>query len=105
MPTTPTKRAYDGLDAAYEYFNKRLFDGRLPACLITVRPHRGAYGYFSSERFGSRDDNEIHDENAIVRVLGRRSCYGATATSSVAVMCRCTGGRAMKCHDNVLKMR
>ena len=23
MPKTPTKRAYDGLDAAYEYFNKR----------------------------------------------------------------------------------
>ena len=59
MTTTPTKRAYDGLDAAYEYFNKRLFNGRLPTCLITVRPHRGAYGYFSRERFGSRDGNEI----------------------------------------------
>lgn len=37
MPKTPTKRAYDGLDAAYEHFNKRLFAGRLPPCLITVR--------------------------------------------------------------------
>ena len=65
MPKTPTKLAYDGLDAAYAYFNKQLFAGRLPACLITVRPHRGAYGYFSSERFGSRDGEEIHDEIAL----------------------------------------
>jgi predicted SprT family Zn-dependent metalloprotease len=55
MPKTPTKRTYDGLDAAYEYFNKKLFGGRLPQCLITVRPHRGAYGYFSFERFGAAD--------------------------------------------------
>ena len=50
---------------AYAYFNKRLFEGRLPPCLITVRPHRGAYGYFSGERFGSRDGKEIHDEIAL----------------------------------------
>ena len=59
MPKTRTKRAYYGFDAAYEYFNKRLFAGRLPPCLITVRPHRGAYGYFSGERFGSRNGEEI----------------------------------------------
>jgi hypothetical protein len=52
MPKTPTKRAYDDLDAAYDYFNKQLFGARLPPCLITVRPHRGAFGYFSGERFG-----------------------------------------------------
>ena len=74
MPKTPTKRAYDGLDAAYEYFNKRLFDARLPTCLITVRPHRGAYGYFSEQRFGSRDGNEIHDEIALnIKTFQQRS--------------------------------
>jgi len=30
---TPTKRTYDDFDQAYAYFNKRLFEGRLPACL------------------------------------------------------------------------
>ena len=74
MPKTPTKRTYDDFDAAYAYFNKRLFGGRLPACLITVRPHRGAYGYFSGERFGSRDGNEVHDEIALnIRHFEKRS--------------------------------
>ena len=66
MPTTPTKQTYEGFDTAYAYFNKRLFGGRLPPCLITVRPHRGSYGYFSSERFGStRNGKEIRDEIAL----------------------------------------
>ena len=74
MPKTPTKRTYDDFDAAYAYFNKRLFGGRLPPCLITVRPHRGAYGYFSGERFGSRDGKEIHDEIALnIRHFEKRS--------------------------------
>jgi SprT-like family len=74
MPKTPTKRTYDDFDAAYAYFNKRLFGGRLPPCLITVRPHRGAYGYFCSERFGSRDGNEVHDEIALnIRHFEKRS--------------------------------
>jgi predicted SprT family Zn-dependent metalloprotease len=62
---TPTKRAYEDFDIAYTHFNKRLFAGRLPPCVITVRPHRGAYGYFSGERFGSRGGKEIHDEIAL----------------------------------------
>jgi predicted SprT family Zn-dependent metalloprotease len=81
MPKTPTKRTYDDFDAAYAYFNKRLFAGRLPLCLITVRPHRGAYGYFSSERFGSRDGNEIHDEIALnIRHFEKRSPYEILST-------------------------
>lgn len=74
MLKTPTKRTYDDLDAAYAYFNKRLFGDRLPLCLITVRPHRGAYGYFSGERFGSRDGKEVHDEIALnIRHFKNRS--------------------------------
>jgi predicted SprT family Zn-dependent metalloprotease len=74
MAKTPTQRIYDGLDAAFEHFNKRLFDARLPPCLITVRPHRGAYGYFSGERFGSRDGTEIRDEIALnIRHFERRT--------------------------------
>src|SRR5215471_8816026 len=44
MPKTPTKRAYDDLDAAYEYFNKQLFVSRVPPCLITVRPQTPQVG-------------------------------------------------------------
>jgi predicted SprT family Zn-dependent metalloprotease len=71
---TPTKRIYDGFDEAYKYFNARLFDNRLPTCLITVRPHRGAYGYFSSQRFGSSSGKEIRDEIALnIRTFQQRS--------------------------------
>ena len=78
---TPTKRTYDDFDQAYAYFNKRLFEGRLPPCLITVRPHRGAYGYFSPERFGSRDGKEIHDEIALnIRTFANRTACQILST-------------------------
>lgn len=86
MPKTPTKRAYDGFDAAYECFNKRLFAGRLPPCLITVRPHRGAYSYFSGERFGSRNGKEIHDEIALnIKHFQQRSPRETFAARKFAV--------------------
>lgn len=74
MPKTPTRRTYDGFDAAYQHFNRHLFGGRLPPCLITVRPHSGAYGYFSGRRFGSRDGAEVHDEIALnIKTFAQRS--------------------------------
>ena len=71
---TPTKQIYNSFDDAYEYFNLRLFEARLPPCLITVRPHRGAYGYYSHEQFGTRDSNEVHDEIALnIRTFKERT--------------------------------
>jgi predicted SprT family Zn-dependent metalloprotease len=61
----PTRQTYDELDAAFAYFNKELFGDRLPPCLITVRNHRGEYGYFCGERFSSRGGTEITDEIAL----------------------------------------
>jgi predicted SprT family Zn-dependent metalloprotease len=81
MAKTPTKRAYDGLEATYYHFNKQLFRSRLPPYLITVRPHRGAYGYFSGERFGSRDGKEIHDEIALnIKTFQQRSPHEILST-------------------------
>jgi hypothetical protein len=68
MPKTasPTRSTYDGLNAAYEFFNRELFGGQLPACLITMQRHKGAYGYFSGDRFASIGDPEdITDEIAL----------------------------------------
>jgi len=48
------KDAEGSLDAAYPHFNRALFAGQLPACLITMQRHKGAYGYFSGDRFASR---------------------------------------------------
>jgi hypothetical protein len=63
--TNPTQQTYDGLTAAYAFFNGRLFAGKLPACLITMQRQNKAYGYFAGARFGTRDGREITDEIAL----------------------------------------
>ena len=66
MTNAPTHRTYTSLDAAYDHFNRELFAGQLPACLITMQRHKGAYGYFSGNRFASLDNPEdITDEIAL----------------------------------------
>jgi predicted SprT family Zn-dependent metalloprotease len=62
---SPTKRNYSDPLTAYDSFNQRLFDGKLPPCLITLQRKSGARGYFSRERFASRDGSEITDEIAL----------------------------------------
>ena len=63
--TDPTRTTYQGLTEAYDFFNERLFGGRLPRCLITMQRKRGAYGYFSGQRFGTKDGSEVMDEIAL----------------------------------------
>jgi predicted SprT family Zn-dependent metalloprotease len=65
MKTSPA-RTYTSLDAAYAHFNRELFSGQLPPCLITMQRHKGAYGYFSGDRFASlADAGEVTDEIAL----------------------------------------
>ncbi len=62
----PTRQTYTSLSIAYDYFNRELFCGSLPACLITMQRHKGAYGYFSGGRFASiTDPKEVTDEIAL----------------------------------------
>jgi predicted SprT family Zn-dependent metalloprotease len=66
MTTNPTHRTYTGLTAAYDHFNRELFEGQLSPCLITMQRHKGAYGYFSGNRFASiADPQEVTDEIAL----------------------------------------
>jgi hypothetical protein len=57
----PTPETYEPLAIAYDFFNERLFDGRLPRCLMTLRIHGRAYGYFSYQRFGEVDGTKYHE--------------------------------------------
>lgn len=62
----PTTQTYTSLTAAYEFFNRELFAGNLPPCLITMQRHKGALGFFSGERFANTSDpKEITDEIAL----------------------------------------
>jgi predicted RNA-binding Zn-ribbon protein involved in translation (DUF1610 family) len=55
-----TAAEYGTLQNAYDYFNGGLFAASLPQVLITLQRHRGAQGYFSSDRFKRRDDARQH---------------------------------------------
>ena len=66
MPAhNPTAKTYKTLDDAFAYFNRHLFGGRLPTCLITMQRSKSAYGYFAGDRFGSKDGKEVTDEIAL----------------------------------------
>jgi hypothetical protein len=51
----PTGETYGPLQHAYSVFNQRLFDGRLPGALITLRSEKRAMGYFSRKRFATKE--------------------------------------------------
>src|SRR5205085_2115221 len=42
--------------AAFDFFNRRLFEAMLPPVLITLQRHKGARGYYSAKRFEGRAD-------------------------------------------------
>lgn len=52
---TPTMAMYTALQQAYDHFNRELFGGQLPPCMITLQRNDRTYGYFSAGRFGNRD--------------------------------------------------
>ena len=48
-----TRTQYSALQAAYDHFNATLFDGQLPACLITLNRRPKSRGYFVGDNFAS----------------------------------------------------
>lgn len=64
MNSTPTSTAYNELQAAFDFFNQHLFDGSLPACLITLQREKTTYGYYSAARFANRSGDTV-DEIAL----------------------------------------
>lgn len=65
MLDRPTPQTYAELQLAYDFFNDKLFDGQLPACLITLQREKRTHGYFSSKRFVHRDGKTYTDEIAL----------------------------------------
>jgi predicted SprT family Zn-dependent metalloprotease len=66
MQDTITTKAYMSLSKAYDYFNKELFDSRLPECIITLQRKPKMHGYFWGKKYVSREGNETFtDELAL----------------------------------------
>ncbi|MFA7429899.1 MAG: SprT-like domain-containing protein [Rhodospirillaceae bacterium] len=61
----PTAEAYAELQKAFDHFNRTLFDGSLPDCLISIRTDGASMGYFSGSRFVGRATGEVVDEIAM----------------------------------------
>lgn len=49
----PTREIYRELQQGYDFFNEKLFDGELPACLLTLQREKSTFGYYSALRFGN----------------------------------------------------
>ncbi len=59
-------RQYVSFDAAFDFFNHRLFSGMLPRTVITMQRKANTEGYFSPKRFESREDAKLEkDEIAL----------------------------------------
>lgn len=57
----PTE-TYVGLQKAFDHFNEKLFEKRLPPVMFTLTRKKGARGYFWAEQFNHRDgDLTVHE--------------------------------------------
>jgi predicted SprT family Zn-dependent metalloprotease len=63
--TDPTARLYSAFIGAYDFFNKFLFEDRLPRCVITLRANRSRLGCFAKERFKEGPSDNVIDEIAL----------------------------------------
>lgn len=61
----PTIETYEGLSKAFDHFNDRLFDSRLPPVLFTLARKGKAHGYFWAEQFVHRTDGDRTHEIAL----------------------------------------
>lgn len=59
----PTKEIYNTLQDAYDFFNRNLFEAKLPGCIITMQRKGKARGYFCAERFETRQGEtyKVHE--------------------------------------------
>src|SRR5436190_208669 len=50
-PMKPTLEQFTGFQAAFDYFNKRLFGGKLRPCILNFSRGRRFYGFFAPDRW------------------------------------------------------
>jgi predicted SprT family Zn-dependent metalloprotease len=84
---TPTRATYTEFDRAYDYFNKRLFGGSLPPCIITMQRHRKAYGYFHGGVWTDAKGEIVTDEIAMNPDHFRHCSTADTLSTLVHEMC------------------
>jgi len=84
---TPTAETYTEFDRVYAYFNRTLFAGKLPPCVITMQRHRKAYGYFHGNTWADAKGELITDEIALNPDRFRGRSTADTLSTLVHEMC------------------
>src|SRR5689334_8583557 len=55
---TPSLETYQPLQEAFDEFNRALFDGKLPECMLTLqRKDKRSHSYFAPARFARTNGN------------------------------------------------
>src|SRR5262245_3396550 len=62
---TITQREYSAFQQAFDFFNKELFGGGLPAVMITLQRRGSTFGYFSPKKFAGRAEATTTHELAL----------------------------------------
>ena len=62
-PPTPTEQQFDALNKAYQYFNRVLFGGQLPGCILNFSRKKGTHGFMAPGRWRrvGEDDYTTHE--------------------------------------------
>jgi len=55
----PTKEQFDAYQAAFGYFNEKLFNQKLPAVILNFSRRARAYGFFAPERWRTNGDSPV----------------------------------------------
>src|ERR1700686_891384 len=80
---TPPNKTYGDFDKAYRFFNKKLFEGKLPPFMMTLQRSLKYGGYFHRRRVVTRDGTYVTDEIALNPVLFKK--HTPTITLSILV--------------------
>jgi predicted SprT family Zn-dependent metalloprotease len=58
---SPTSQLYDSLQEAFLFFNENLFDSELPQVVFTFQRKKSVMGYFSADRWSSKEGEFRHE--------------------------------------------
>ncbi len=62
MKPDPTRNQFDAYRHAFDHFNRALFDGTLPPCLLNFSRKARSTGFFSANRWTHRNGDESSHE-------------------------------------------
>jgi hypothetical protein len=84
---TPTEQTYVPLLEAFNHFNRALFAGALPNCLITLQRDSKGYGYFHANKFAAIGSDAKADEIALNPAHFRVRTPKDTCSTLIHEMC------------------